>query len=95
MLSSRKGRIAALEQARGRHQKRHVAVFFLCLTQPITQAQQNALEAARAGRPTLVIRGTLPEVDPALNVVVEVAELGGAGSPLPDMTPVLSAGRWD
>jgi hypothetical protein len=52
-------------------------------------------QAERTHRPDLIIRGTPPEIDPALSVIVEVAEYDGSGSPKPDMTPLTRPGSLD
>lgn len=91
---TRKQRLQALEQSLGI--RKHRTALVLLLTCEATPEQQAAIDEARqTRRPVLIIRGTPLEIDPALRVIVEVAEYGGSGSPKPDMTRIQIAGRWD
>jgi hypothetical protein len=87
-------RLQALEQSLGI--RKHQTAFVLRLTCAPTPGQQAEIdEAKQTRRPVLIIRGTPLEIDPALRVIVEVAEYGGSGSVKPDMTPLERSNRWD
>lgn len=91
---TREQRLRALEQSFGT--KKHRSAFVLMLTcEPTPSQQRQIAEAQQTRRPVLIIRGTPPEIDPALSVIVEVAEYGGSGSPKPDMTPLKRSDRWE
>ena len=91
---TRKQRLQALEQSLGM-KKHRTALVLMVATEPTPEQQAAIDEAGRVRRPVLIIRGTPPEINPALSVIVEVDEYGGSGSPKPDMTPLLRPGRWD
>ena len=95
-MASLKARLDALEGATKHRLKPSIRAFVLIQLGDRTPGQQEDIDAAkRAGRPVLVIRGTMLEIDPELSVVVEAGELCGGGSPRPDMGPLLRASRWD
>jgi len=88
-MSSLRYRLAMLEGATKHRLKPSVRACVLFLTAEITASQQAELDdAKRTHRPILVIRGTMPEIDPALSVIVEVGEFGASGSPKPDTARV-------
>lgn len=91
---TRKQRLEALEQSLG--VRKHRTALVLLLTCAPTPEQQVAIdEAKQTRRPILIIRGTPLEIDPALRVIVEVAEYGCSGSPKPDMPPLMRPERFD
>lgn len=82
-------RLLALERVRPVH-----ATALVIYCESLSPEQQGAIaEAERLGRPVLIIRGTLPDLDPELSVIVEAGE-GGSGSPKPDMTAIPRPDAW-
>lgn len=90
---TRRQRLKALEQSLGA-KKHRTALVLLVATEPTPEQQAALEEAERVRRPILIIRGTPPEIDSALSVIVDVDHFGGSGSHQPDMTPLPRSGRW-